>query len=381
MITKNNEFYEQFKCLGGDCPYSCCKGWRVQVDAKTYENYLKEPGLKGLLLTAMTTKHPVYGHLMRKLGGKCPFQNREHLCSHQCQGRMDLMPDICILYPRLSVSYGDYQEVTLELSCIRVAELFLENLGRLEYTESTEEIPVFWIEENDDQNFLKFLLEDREQILDYLWNEETTFSYENLTNKMNCIYKYVYEEYMHILSDELEEAKNLNILDTDITYSEHAKAQKTFYKISMLNEILYEWFDNSVRTFENMRFHQLFSEYKKQFSKLYENEADAYFEKQMKKLLKKHPEYGKLFYSYYSYLLQESYLRGYGDYYIIKSVLLSNLFTQYMMIFFLVNENSSKTNFNLALLIMTVEKALRHNESLEELMLKKIREKFIRENS
>lgn len=350
------------------------------MDAKTYENYLKEPGLKGLLLTAMTTKHPVYGHLMRKLVGKCPFQNREHLCSHQCQGRMDLMPDICILYPRLSVSYGDYQEVTLELSCIRVAELFLENLGRLDYKAGAEEIPVFWTEENDDQEFLQFLLEDRNQILDYLWNEEKSYFYENLILKMDSIYRYVYEEYMHILSGEFEEARKLKILAADISSDGHTKSRKTFYPVSMLNEILYEWFDGSVRSLENMRFHQLFTEYKKQFGKLYEKDADAYYERQMKRLLKKYPEYGKIFYSYYSYLLQETYLRGYGDYYIIKSILMSNLFTQYLMLFFLVNENSKKTNFDLPILIMTVEKALRHNESLEELMLKKIREKFIREN-
>ena len=131
MKTKIISFYEQFSCLKDKCPYSCCKGWRVPLDDRTYEQYQMEPGIKGICLCMAVQKHPVQGYLIRRVFGRCPYFNKQNLCSHQCKGREDLMPEICRLYPRLSVGYGDYQEIMLELSCYHVAELFYKNQGRL----------------------------------------------------------------------------------------------------------------------------------------------------------------------------------------------------------------------------------------------------------
>ena len=37
------QFFNQFKCVQGDCPQTCCKGWQILIDANTMEQIEKEP--------------------------------------------------------------------------------------------------------------------------------------------------------------------------------------------------------------------------------------------------------------------------------------------------------------------------------------------------
>lgn len=392
METKVISFYEQFNCLQGDCPYTCCKGWRVPLDDKTFRRYQKEPGIKGFFLCLAAKKHPSEGHLLRRVFGRCPYLNKQNLCRHQCKGREDFMPEICRIYPRLSVGYGEYQEIMLELSCYRAAALFFENQGRHGLQVTDLEYPIFREEENDDAEFLQFLLEDRERILDYLWkieepgrkkeNNAFPYTYISLIRKMKIIYSYVYEENLHILSQNLTAAGKLQIEDENRDLAEFGAltfqgkhAKKTLYPIAMLNQILYQWFDGYARNMENPLFYKYLRKYRRYFGNLLETDADAYFEKRMQELLKEHPEFGKLFYSYYSYCLQETYLLAYNDYYLLRSVMLSGLYCQFLMLFFVVAYmGNEKKQPDPPAIIMMVEKAFRHNYRLEKLMLEKIRD-------
>ena len=31
------DYFDRFKCIGGDCPRTCCNGWKVIIDNDTYE--------------------------------------------------------------------------------------------------------------------------------------------------------------------------------------------------------------------------------------------------------------------------------------------------------------------------------------------------------
>jgi len=35
------EYFEEFSCIGGACEDTCCAGWNITVDKKTYQNYRK----------------------------------------------------------------------------------------------------------------------------------------------------------------------------------------------------------------------------------------------------------------------------------------------------------------------------------------------------
>ena len=37
----NPEYLEEFKCIGGSCSDSCCTGWDIEIDKKTFRDYYR----------------------------------------------------------------------------------------------------------------------------------------------------------------------------------------------------------------------------------------------------------------------------------------------------------------------------------------------------
>ena len=37
-------YYENFKCIGGKCENTCCSGWQIHIDKKSFEKYKKIKG-------------------------------------------------------------------------------------------------------------------------------------------------------------------------------------------------------------------------------------------------------------------------------------------------------------------------------------------------
>lgn len=40
-----SDLYSDYECIGGECPETCCGGWDIIIDDKSYEKYndLQEP--------------------------------------------------------------------------------------------------------------------------------------------------------------------------------------------------------------------------------------------------------------------------------------------------------------------------------------------------
>ena len=32
-------YYDDFKCIGSECPNSCCVGWEIDLDINTFQKY------------------------------------------------------------------------------------------------------------------------------------------------------------------------------------------------------------------------------------------------------------------------------------------------------------------------------------------------------
>ena len=35
------KYYNEFKCIGSDCPETCCQGWKISIDKDTFNKYQK----------------------------------------------------------------------------------------------------------------------------------------------------------------------------------------------------------------------------------------------------------------------------------------------------------------------------------------------------
>jgi len=130
--------YHAFRCVGAEREDTCCIGWNVNVDKRTYDAY-------------QSCQDPTLGPRLRELvviniGGKsdddyarialtsegCPFL-KEQLCSiHRTLGEAYLS-NMCATYPRILNVVDDVLERSLDLACPEAARIVLTNPSPMEF--------------------------------------------------------------------------------------------------------------------------------------------------------------------------------------------------------------------------------------------------------
>lgn len=157
------DYYENFRCLAGKCPHTCCEKWEVVIDEDSAAFYETVPGLLGEKLRS-ALKEDKDGDLCFSLnGGRCPFLDSENLCEiHKTLGE-EATSVTCREHPWFTEDYGPFREVTLSASCPAANTLLLGSKAPLTFhTFETEET-----EEGGDE-WLTYLLPLRTRLLDIL---------------------------------------------------------------------------------------------------------------------------------------------------------------------------------------------------------------------
>jgi len=135
-----------FSCIGSACGDSCCEGWSVSVDKKTYLKYRHAADAELAPLFDKHIKRVRDGKLksdasyakVGMVGGKCPFLNGENLCSVQAALGHDYLSDVCAIYPRLYKMADKKLERCGTTSCPEIARLALSDEGGIGF-ETVEE--------------------------------------------------------------------------------------------------------------------------------------------------------------------------------------------------------------------------------------------------
>jgi lysine-N-methylase len=139
----------RFSCTGSACEDSCCSGWTVQIDKKTFNAYrqAKQP----LLMERMATKvkrvrslasDAKYARIeMQPETQDCPFLE-EKLCSVQRELGEDKLSDTCATYPRKSRVSGGQHQQALTLSCPEAARLALLAPDAMDFVEVSGKVRV-----------------------------------------------------------------------------------------------------------------------------------------------------------------------------------------------------------------------------------------------
>lgn len=141
-------YMKNFTCIGGECEDSCCVGWKVTLDKKSYKAYknLKHPqlvtslkqGMKRNKSDAATMDNYASFHLDQH--GRCPMLNGENMCSIQLNVGEDMLSPTCKTYPRVLNRVNDTNEMSAKLSCPEIARLVLLNKEKMECEEV--EVPI-----------------------------------------------------------------------------------------------------------------------------------------------------------------------------------------------------------------------------------------------
>lgn len=354
-------FFKQFSCTIKDCPNTCCKGWRVIFDEETYQRYLTETGKNGFRLRSSIKKMngEVYFRASLK---QCTFYEKEGTCNLQRTLGTDYMPRVCRLYPRFYQHYGFFAEESLFLSCPEAARLFLEHLDELIYIRSEREITCERWGTNEDEPYLRWLCELREEMIAVIWDE--TKSRAQIFAGLAAAMKEIQQ--ICIAGKELPPAKEM-IQKHDDQGELHITAQVT-------DQMITNGFYHSRLKKISPRLYGLCRYYFKVFDKLTAEQADARADDLRRKLHEDHPKLEHVLRGYAVYDLQMVFLEVYEDYSFLKKLAGAIMHVHMLELFLALyyEKNHSLTSDELALLLSVYERRGRHNEEVADGMYEKL---------
>ena len=159
------DYYDQFHCLAGACPHSCCEKWEVVIDEESVCLYETVSGPLGeKLREAMETDED--GDICFPLnGGRCPFLDQENLCEIHKQLGEQATSETCREHPRFTEDYGVFREITLSASCLAANDLLLGSEEPLVFKVLETEEP-----EEEGDSWLEYLLPLRERMMRILYD-------------------------------------------------------------------------------------------------------------------------------------------------------------------------------------------------------------------
>ena len=166
-VLKPN-YYDEFKCTANECKDSCCVGWGVFIDKKSYNKYKKISGEFGKFLCNNISKNRInnsdlsYGK-MKLNSGICSFLNNENLCNIYINLGEDSLCNTCKTYPRLINKYGDICEKNLTLSCPVVTRLMINVKDKIGFELNNEVIT------ENEKDYVKNTSNMEEKLYEFLW--------------------------------------------------------------------------------------------------------------------------------------------------------------------------------------------------------------------
>jgi lysine-N-methylase len=164
MKCRKPAYFDDFQCLAGDCPDSCCQEWDVQVDPDSARRYLDLPGTLGEDLRRYLMPGEDGYYDLQIVNRRCPMWRDDGLCRIQAELGHEGLCQVCQQFPRLTHDYGDFVERGLELSCPEAARLMLT----AEPTPFVEEEFSGGVEPEYDTDAMAVLLRTRARALNLL---------------------------------------------------------------------------------------------------------------------------------------------------------------------------------------------------------------------
>ncbi len=110
MIIKKPEYYDEFVCTADQCPFTCCREWKIEVDDQTNEKWKK--------LQAPEDVYPVRKNMSQYTQKKdnmrvialnkkhiCPFLNEQKLCRLVCTFGDDVLSRHAVFFQEKFISF------------------------------------------------------------------------------------------------------------------------------------------------------------------------------------------------------------------------------------------------------------------------------------
>lgn len=141
MKIRTPDYFEKFKCIADKCEDTCCAGWGIVIDDKSYKKYLSTQGKFGEELRSKIVEEEGE-HVFTLNGDRCSFLNDDNLCRIYSELGGDSLCYTCREYPRYLEEFGNLREIGISLSCPEAARIILNKSEITKFTlsETEEEV-------------------------------------------------------------------------------------------------------------------------------------------------------------------------------------------------------------------------------------------------
>lgn len=141
MKVRKPDYFKYFNCIADKCEDTCCAGWGIVIDDKSYEKYINLDSDFGNVLRSKIVEDE--GDKVFLLNGdRCSFLNENNLCDIYNNIGEDGLCYTCRQYPRYLEEFGSLREVGISLSCPEACRIILNHKEKVnfELEEIEEEI-------------------------------------------------------------------------------------------------------------------------------------------------------------------------------------------------------------------------------------------------
>ena len=222
-------YYDDFKCIAGDCIDNCCHAeWEISIDKKTYKKYRKLKGQWGNKINnnigriRSNISDLRYGKIKLKDKG-CSLLDEEGLCSIHAKLGERYLCNTCRVYPRMVIKFGEVYERNLYMSCPEVARYLIKYKGNFYFNMDEEELSDldkdYIVDKIYDENLYNLLWDSRSLAMEIIQFKEIEIwkriiFLKMLTDKVQkLIDEEKYENYQNLLNAFRNEIINIDVIN------------------------------------------------------------------------------------------------------------------------------------------------------------------------
>ena len=345
-------YYDDFKCIAGDCIDNCCYAeWEISIDKKTYKKYRKLKGQWGNKINnnigriRSNISDLRYGKIKLKDKG-CSLLDEKGLCTIHANLGVGYLCNTCKVYPREITKLGEIYERNLFMSCPEVARYFVRHKENFYFNMGEEELSDldkdYIIDKSYDEKLYNLLWDSRSLAMEIIQFKEIEIW------KRIIFFKMLVDKVQKLIDEENYEnyEKVLNIFRNEIT---NIDVINSLDKIKLVPKVKINFIKSVVDISEKVSRNKVkYNNLLEQYKKLFENDIDRNFEF----VIKKEEEFNKylkdqenimenlLIYLIYKYFMKALYTKNLNKE--INSVIIS-----YAMIKMLLLGRYNKNNKNL----------------------------------
>lgn len=253
-------YYDDFKCIAGDCIDNCCNAeWEISIDKKTYKKYRKLKGQWGNKINnnigriRSNISDLRYGKIKLKDKG-CSLLDEKGLCTIHANLGVGYLCNTCKVYPREITKLGEIYERNLFMSCPEVARYFVRHKENFYFNMGEEELSDldkdYIVDKSYNENLYNLLWYSRSLAMEIIQFKEIEIwkriiFLKILTDKVQrLIDEENYENYEKVLNSFRNEITNIDVINSldKIKFVEDVKfdfIQSIINKSSQLKGVKY----------------------------------------------------------------------------------------------------------------------------------------------